>query len=234
MINKFISKVPTITLYFHIPPTVKRNTKDPLLLARHSWPCETITSSLWKEKKLLKILPLNYFKGTMKRVAGKSSSIKISKTSIFSVFPAWYDTIFILLSGACGPSTLFHGLRSRCSGRLRSLLQSNARWNYILHLQVDFISSLILLLYCFCFWAKLFSPQTFEIHQFPLLSWNKQQKVRRHTSTVSSGLISYKCTQFLMLLHAILLESIQYFSSIVSQDMQQLFTKWLHVYSSTL
>ena len=55
IINRFISKVPTITLYFHIPPTVKRNTKDPLLLARHSWPCETITSSLWKEKKLLKI-----------------------------------------------------------------------------------------------------------------------------------------------------------------------------------
>ena len=36
IINKFISRVPTITLYFHIPPTVKRNTKDPLLLARHS------------------------------------------------------------------------------------------------------------------------------------------------------------------------------------------------------
>ena len=80
----------------------------------------------------------------MKRVAGKSSPLKISKTSIFSFFQAWYDTIFILLSGACGPSTLFHGLRSRCSGRLRSLLQSNARWNYILHLQVDFISSRIL------------------------------------------------------------------------------------------
>ena len=72
------------------------------------------------------------------------------------------------------------------------------------------VSCFAKLLYCFCFWAKLFSPQTFEIHQFPLVSWNKQQKVRRHTATVSSGLISYKCTQFLMLLHAILLESIQY------------------------
>ena len=149
----------------------------------------------------------------MKRVAGKSLSLKLSKTSIFSFFYAWYDTIFIILSGACGPSALFHGLRSRCSGRIRSLLQSNARWNYILHLQVDFISPRILecVLQNFCiFGAKLFSPQTFEIHQFPLLSWNKQQKVRRHTSTISSGLISYKCTQFLMLLHAILLESIQY------------------------
>ena len=80
----------------------------------------------------------------MKRVARESSPLKISKTSIFSFFQAWYDTIFILLSGACGPSTLFHGLRSRCSGRIRSLLQSNARWNYILHLQVDLISSQIL------------------------------------------------------------------------------------------
>ena len=153
----------------------------------------------------------------MKRVAGKSSPLKISKTSIFTFFPAWFDTIFIILSGACGPSALFHGLRSRCSGRIRSLLQSDARWNYILHMQVDFISSRILecVLLCktfvlFLLWAKLFSPQTFEIYQFPLVSWNKQQKVRRHTATVSSGLISYKCTQFLMLLHAILLESIQY------------------------
>ena len=55
-----------------------------------------------------------------------------------------FDTIFIILSGACGPSALFHGLRSRCSGRIRSLLQSDARWNYILHMQVDFISSRIL------------------------------------------------------------------------------------------
>ena len=79
----------------------------------------------------------------MKRVAGISSPLKISKTSIFSFLHVWCDTIFILLSGACGPSTLFHGLRSRCSGRLRSLLQSNARWNYILHLQVNLISSQI-------------------------------------------------------------------------------------------
>ena len=80
----------------------------------------------------------------MKRVAGISSPLKISKTSIFSFFHACYDTILILLSGACGPSALFHGLRSRCSGRIRSLLQSDARWNYILHMQVDFISSRIL------------------------------------------------------------------------------------------
>ena len=80
----------------------------------------------------------------MKRVAGISSPLKISKTSIFSFFHAWYDTIFIILSGACGPSALFHGLRSRCSGRIRSLLQSNARWNYILHMQVDLITSRIL------------------------------------------------------------------------------------------
>ena len=193
IIKKFISKVPTITLYFHIPPTVKRNTKDPLLLARHSWPCETITSSLWKERNCCR-KPLKYFKDIMKRVAGISSPLKISKTSIFSFFHAWYDTIFIILSGACGPSALFHGLRSRCSGRIRSLLQSDARWNYILHMQVDFISSRILecVLLCktfvlFLLWAKLFSPQTFEIHQFPLVSWNKQQKVRRHTATVSSG-----------------------------------------------